>query len=443
MTVFRAFCESFEQTAKQFTSGLEHSFAEHFSNRFLDLWRQTPSDLRLASAPTYSSVAAGRTASQRPCGHSPTAAAAPQQEPQQPISRLQGRPIPAPPKEDLRVFVRLPAEAPARDHNSYAIRTHIAAKVGIDLHQVPAAFKVNSGWAIRTTDATIRDLIVQRQSEWSQDMGATDVEISQRWYTYAVANCPYILTDLQGKELDYEPAAKDEIACQTGLKPIRVRPARRKPNDPLTCTLIVSFLEPTDKPWRLFGSSRLAQYIERSSLPSQCDKCWDFHARHTCDRQASCKRCGRRGHDAEACVALERCANCLGPHAADFAKCPARPKRSHGVIRRLTREEKSRVRELGAQLSARRKEQYERVERSEQPERDATCSPGGVTEKTQAQPHDEAPRRGSESTLSSTRTVTPPSVMMASAPKPPGGGQRHRSASPTKKRRIIEDSVSP
>ncbi|KAM4061731.1 endonuclease-reverse transcriptase domain-containing protein [Hirsutella rhossiliensis] len=285
-------------------------------------------------------------------------------------------------------------------------------------------------------------------------MGATDVEISQRW-----------------ERIDYEPAAKDEIACQTGLKPIRVRPARRKPNDPLTCTLIVSFLEPTDKPWRLFGSSRLAQYIERSSLPSQCDKCWDFHARHTCDRQASCKRCGRRGHDAEACVALERCANCLGPHAADFAKCPARPKRSHGVIRRLTREEKSRARELGAQLSARRKEQYERVERSEQPERDATCSPGGVTEKTvtpgpdrktasesthltptssaarddgqQAQPHDEAPRRGSESTLSSTRTVTPPSVMMASAPEPPGGGQRHRSASPTKKRRIIEDSVSP
>ncbi|KAM4055554.1 ribonuclease H-like protein [Hirsutella rhossiliensis] len=233
MTVFRAFCESFEQTAKQFTSGLEHSFAEHFSNRFLDLWRQTPSDLRLAPAPTYSSVAAGRTAGQPPGGHAPTVAAAPQQqEPQQPISRLQGRPIPAPPKEDLRVFVRLPAEAPARDHNSYAIRTHVAAKVGIGLHQVPAAFKVNSGWAIRTTDATIRDLIVQRQSEWSEDLGVTNVEISQRWYTYAVANCPHTLTDLYGKELDYEAAARDEIACQTGLTPIRVRSARRKPNEP-------------------------------------------------------------------------------------------------------------------------------------------------------------------------------------------------------------------
>lgn len=107
MTVFRAFCDSFERTAKQFTSGLEHSFAEHFSNSFIDLWRQTPSNLRFATAPTYSSVAAGRTESQPPGSQAPTAAAAPlQQRPQQPISRFQGRPIPAPPREDLRVFVR-------------------------------------------------------------------------------------------------------------------------------------------------------------------------------------------------------------------------------------------------------------------------------------------------------------------------------------------------
>ncbi|KAM4061223.1 ribonuclease H-like protein [Hirsutella rhossiliensis] len=222
----------------------------------------------------------GRRSHRKPAAMWPlsTAAAAPQQEPQQPISRLQGRPIPARRKKTSG-FCATPAEAPARDHNSYAIRTHIAAKVGIDLHQVPAAFKVNSGWAIRTTDATIRDLIVQRQSEWSQDMGATDVEISQRWYTYAVANCPYILTDLQGKN------------WTTSQPPKMKSPAR-----------------PASNP-----SGRLAQYIERSSLPSQCDKCWDFHARHTCDRQASCKRCGRRGHDAEACVALER------DHTASFA----------------------------------------------------------------------------------------------------------------------------
>ncbi|KAM4067451.1 endonuclease-reverse transcriptase domain-containing protein [Hirsutella rhossiliensis] len=165
--------------------GRSAAFAEQFSNSFLDFWKQALSDLNSAPAPTYSSVAAGRP----------------------------GRPIPAPPKEDLRVFVRLDAEAPARDHSSYAIRTHIAAKVGIDLHRVPAAFKVNSGWAIRTTDATIRDLIVQRQSEWSEDLDATS-----------------------GNEVNYEAAVKDEIACQTGLTPISIRPSRHDSSDLPTVT---------------------------------------------------------------------------------------------------------------------------------------------------------------------------------------------------------------
>ncbi|KAM4054890.1 endonuclease-reverse transcriptase domain-containing protein [Hirsutella rhossiliensis] len=323
--------------------GRSAAFAEQFSNSFLDFWKQALSDLNSAPAPTYSSVAAGRPASQPLGGHTPTAAAAPQQQrPQQPISRLQGRPIPAPPKEDLRVFVRLDAEAPARDHSSYAIRTHIAAKVGIDLHRVPAAFKVNSGWAIRTTDATIRDLIVQRQSEWSEDLDATSVEISHKWYT--------------------------------------------------------------------------------SSMPSQCNKCWDFHARHSCDRQPSCKRCGRNGHDGETCVALEQCANCLGPHSADFSKCPARPKRSHGVIRRLTKEEKTLVRQMGTQLFAQRKQQFERIDQPEQLERDSSEILNSIAPST-AQPDDQEAEhpddrsrgRSETSVLSSTRTMSPPFIMISPA----------------------------
>ncbi|KAK4070001.1 hypothetical protein Purlil1_13600 [Purpureocillium lilacinum] len=169
---------------------------------FLDFWRQSLSILPPATAPTYSSVAAGRSPLQAPAGHTATPSVeAPPSAPQQTADiRLQGRPIPAPPKEDLRVFVRLDAEAPARKLESYAIRTHIAAKVGIDLHQIPAAFPVNSGWALRATDTATRDLIVQRQSEWAQDLGANTVETSRKWYTYVVTNCPRRLTDLQGNE---------------------------------------------------------------------------------------------------------------------------------------------------------------------------------------------------------------------------------------------------
>ncbi|KAJ6436970.1 Protein phosphatase 1 regulatory subunit 3A [Purpureocillium lavendulum] len=271
LAVFQAFCESFDQAAKQFTSGIEHSFTEQFANSFLDFWRQSLSILPPAPpAPTYSSVVAGRTAHRPPGGNATTSTAAPPPEQQQTtVPRFQGRPIPAPPREDLRVFVRLDAEAPARNHGNYAIRTHIAAKVGIDLQQIPAAFPVNSGWAIRTADAATRDLIVQRQSEWADDLGAKSVEVSKKWYTYVVSNCPRRLTDLQGNEADYDAAVKDEIACQTNLTPISIRPSRHDSNDLPSKTLIVSFLEPTKKPWRLFGSSRLARYIDKPAVPTR------------------------------------------------------------------------------------------------------------------------------------------------------------------------------
>ncbi|OAQ63773.1 endonuclease/reverse transcriptase [Purpureocillium lilacinum] len=214
------------------TGNNQHTFANQFATSFLDFWRQSLSILPPVTAPTYSSVAAGRSPLQAPGGNATPSAGAPPPAPQQRADlRLQGRPIPAPPKEDLRVFVRLDAEAPARKLESYAIRTHIAAKVGIDLHQIPAAFPVNSGWAVRTTDSATRDLIVQRQSEWAQDLGANIVETSRKWYTYVVANCPRRLTDLQGNEADYDEAVRGEITCQTGLSAVSIRPSRHDSND--------------------------------------------------------------------------------------------------------------------------------------------------------------------------------------------------------------------
>ncbi|PWI64415.1 hypothetical protein PCL_10483 [Purpureocillium lilacinum] len=224
MAVFRAFCESFEQIAKQFTSALGRGFAEHFSNRFLDLWRQSP-------------LTSGSHLRRR------TAASSPDILPASGLGAMLPRHLQ--PRNNKDHSSQFP--------NNFAIRTHIAAKVGIELRQVPTAFKVNSGWAIRTTDATIRDLIVQRQSEWSEDLGATNVEISQRRYRYFVAMCAVILTDLHWPELDSEAAIRDEIVCQTGFTPVSVRHVIKIPDAPRTGILIVSFLEPTQKPWRPLG----------------------------------------------------------------------------------------------------------------------------------------------------------------------------------------------
>jgi hypothetical protein len=49
LMVFKAFCDSFEETAKQFTSGPERSFAQRFSKRFLEFWNQALSDTKSGS----------------------------------------------------------------------------------------------------------------------------------------------------------------------------------------------------------------------------------------------------------------------------------------------------------------------------------------------------------------------------------------------------------
>ncbi|KAM4066293.1 endonuclease-reverse transcriptase domain-containing protein [Hirsutella rhossiliensis] len=236
LAVLRVLSEAFEQAVKQFTSDAENSIAKQAATKFLDFWNQSLGEFGESPKPTYSSVLASGRKSRGQLAVSAPAPPQRKQQTAQTAARLPGRPPVTPPKEDLRVFVRLNAAAPARNHERYAIRTHIAARVGIDLRRVPAAFPVNT------------------------------------------ADCPRRLTDLRGIEINYDEAVREEIVCQTGLEPISIRTSRHDSGDMPRQTLIVSFLEPTSRPWRLFGDSRLARYIDKPNIPSQCDKCWDSHA---------------------------------------------------------------------------------------------------------------------------------------------------------------------
>ncbi|KJK86212.1 hypothetical protein H633G_09933 [Metarhizium anisopliae BRIP 53284] len=261
---------------------------------FLEFWKQTLATTNCASTPTYSSIAANAAAPSTRFA-TPNTTLRPQHKTA--ATHRQGQPpVPAPPREDLRVLVSLEADAPARNHIGYAIRAHVASKTGLELNRIPQVFQVNTGWAIRATDKLTRDLLVERQAELADDLGATAVETSQKWYTYAVDNCPRRLTDLYGNELNYDAAVRDEINNQTGLTPVSIRVPRRDNEQLPYKTLIISFLEPTKRPWSLFGTSRLARHIERTNPPRQCENCWDYHTRHACNRQTRCKRCGKTNH---------------------------------------------------------------------------------------------------------------------------------------------------
>lgn len=352
LTVFRAFCAAFEETARQFTTKPEREFAQHFSASFLGYWNQALTAPKPTPVPTYSSVAAGPTTNTNP--PAPTTGAHQQQQRQQNFPRPHGQQTPAAPPvhpvEDLRVFIRLDSKAQARSQTSYAIRTHIAQKTGISpqsIHAIPVA----SGWAIRPADAATRDWLLQQKEEWSQELGATNVEASQKWYKYVVPNCPRRLTDLQGNEVDYASATRDEIKCQTGLTPISVKTSRHDRDELPSKTLIVSFTEPTKRFWTLFGASSPAKLINKPQPPRQCTVCWDYHNQRGCRRLPICKTCGRPAHGSEGCSAPVQCINCLAPHQADdTTECPARPKRVHGVLRPLTKEQKDMVRKIGREL---------------------------------------------------------------------------------------------
>ncbi|EXU95536.1 reverse transcriptase domain protein [Metarhizium robertsii] len=320
LRVFRTFCAHFNEAAKEFTTGPERDFAKHFSSSFLEFWKQALTNTNCAPAPTYSSITANANAS-------PTRIATtnmPTTHHKKPAATYrQGRrpPVPAPPREDLRVFVRLEADAPARNHIGYAIRAHVASKTGLELNRIPQVFQVNTGWAIR--------------------------------------------------------AADDEINNQTGLTPVSIRVPRRDNEQLPYKTLIISFLEPTTRPWSLFGTSRLARHIERSNPPKQYENCWDYHTRHTCNRQTRCKRCGKTNHASDSCTAPEQCANCLGLHAVDLAACPARPKRAHGLLHRLPKEQRVLIRQMGSRLfqqhQAAQQRQQSQMEPSGQPAAEAVA----------------------------------------------------------------------
>jgi len=355
LAVFRAFCSSFDDTAKQFTSGPALQFAQKFSSSFLQYWTDVlaGTHTNLPTKPSYATVVGARRPAPAAAGTTadPVTAAPQNQWQQQLPPRRQGQrnPLP-PPTNDLRVFARLGAGQTADISRSFAVQTHIADKLGIGRSRIPQAHPCKTGWAIRAADLATRDLLTERQAEWASDISAEIVEKRQEWYTYAVQGCPRRFNNIFGEAIDDEKAIRDEIATQTGQTPERVITAKQDSDQRPTRTLIISFAKEVKHYWRLFDTTSYARLIIKTNPPKQCDNCWDYHSRYSCGRQARCKNCARIGHAQDTCTAIQQCANCLGPHAVDFPQCPARPKKANGAFHSHNRPEKKRVQIMGKRL---------------------------------------------------------------------------------------------
>ncbi|KAH7115744.1 hypothetical protein B0J13DRAFT_681338 [Dactylonectria estremocensis] len=218
LKVFQAFYAKFEEAAKQFTTGPEREFAQKFADSFLDSWNQGElTDAKSAPVPIYSAIGASPPAANNALAHQRRHHQQNRQQQQQQPPHRQGQPtVGAPPRE-------------------------ISAS--------------SSGWTpgLRQ-EPTQSEPIYPGNSEWIHarsrgysKSGAAAIETKQEWFTHLVSDYPCKLTGLYGNEADSDAAMNEGIEIQTGLKPVNIRPTRRQPDDPLTKTLLVSFLEPVKK----------------------------------------------------------------------------------------------------------------------------------------------------------------------------------------------------
>ncbi|RYC76993.1 hypothetical protein BFJ63_vAg20132, partial [Fusarium oxysporum f. sp. narcissi] len=157
LMVFRAFCTKFEEAAQQFVTGPQRRFAQQFADDFLGFWkRELSCSGPVTPKPTYSSVVTAAP----PTDHDRLTYRQQQQHrgrQTDPPHRQGQQTTIAPPRQDLRVFIRLEAGAPARAHSSYAIRTLIREKLGAVSDKIRQVFQVRSGWAVLAADSATRD----------------------------------------------------------------------------------------------------------------------------------------------------------------------------------------------------------------------------------------------------------------------------------------------
>ncbi|KAJ6439060.1 reverse transcriptase [Purpureocillium lavendulum] len=275
LAVFRAFCSSFDDTAKQFTSGPALQFAQKFSSSFLQYWTDVLAGTHTnlpTTKPSYATVVGTRHPAPAVAGTTADpVTAAPQNQWQQQLSpRRQGQRHPLPrPTDDFRVFARLRPGHAADISRSFAVRTHIADKLGIDRSRIPEAHPCKTGWAIRAADLATRDLLTERQAEWASDISAEIVETRQEWYKYAVQGCPRRLNNIFGEAIDDEKAIRDEVVTQTGQTPVMVITAKEGSDQSPTRTLIISFAKEVKHYWRLFDTTSYARRITKTRPPKQ------------------------------------------------------------------------------------------------------------------------------------------------------------------------------
>ena len=306
-------------------------------------------------------------------------------------------------KEDLRIFIAVPAATRLQKPSPFAVRQAICGKVpGLTLENIPSASAIKTGWAITPASKTIRDELLsqEKQALMMQAVDGMSVRTPEQWLNYAVQNVPSSYRTYAGIEVPItRQLVEEEVYSQAGKTPVDCRTSRLGPDAQGRITWIISYRQPV-RAFRLFGISDYSKEIRKQpAILRHEEGCQGYCNPRRCTRASRCIQCGERQdkHDSvpfgDKCTNDEKCANCYGPHRAGDHGCPAKPRRISGKIVKSTKQELAAIRRIGLQAT-----QSLRTEKQRQAERTASAESEATTT---------GPAHSSPPTISQT-TANPP-----------------------------------
>lgn len=240
------------------------------------------------------------------------------------------------PREDLRVFVRM-------DNNRlepYGVKETLIRRLRLDYQEIREVTPCASGFALHPRDKATQNKLLALQDEITNTLKARKVEAHTVWHHYKIGGCPRKVMSAEGLTIDItESTVANEAEAQTGQRPVRCILSRNTTDADPETTWMVSFSSAIRKTFTLFAHSLPSKHSRRDPKIHQCEGCFKFHGKNYRCEKKICVNCARPVHEGACEKPVAKCANCNGPHAANFEKCPARPKVTKGIICKLSAEQ--------------------------------------------------------------------------------------------------------
>ena len=364
--VLRTFAESIAGCAREFDHGYAHAVANDFARSLLHHWNQFlhagdttgySNDLPQMKLPVRQKpVAKPPTNEQMPYQKSVSFANVAKEAARQApgdihIAPTRRQPIAASNYTDRRILLRLKEGSNFFEKEPYQIRSAIFEKLKLGAQDVQNITRIPTGWSVVARNQEIQEKILESQGQWGPNVDLIVAEKQVTWFTYLIKDFPNELRSYDDTILDFSTTISDEIVAQTGQVPVQWRRSSKPSIDQTKTTLIISFEKPVRDKFRLFGLGAYSFLMTKPKRLVQCQNCWQFHPPVQCTATKTCKTCGvsDNEHDTENCQTTPRCANCLGPHHANYEQCYARPKKVGDTYHKLSKPQKIHARKLGAE----------------------------------------------------------------------------------------------